>query len=86
MKKNISRGCLHLSCLCAARLWASAKKQAEDPLVPLACAAEGHEHRPPLFPCPQVRAPLEKKLAEDPAFLQSLAAEVAGLSAKLSWV
>ena len=32
----------------------------------------------------QVRAPLEKKLAEDPQFLSALAADIAALSAELA--
>lgn len=31
-----------------------------------------------------MRAPLEKKLAEDPAFLQTLAADIAALAAELA--
>ena len=34
--------------------------------------------------CVQVRAPLEKKLAEDPGFMQALAADVAALEAELA--
>lgn len=39
---------------------------------------------PSLATLPQVRAPLEKKLAEDPQFLSALAADIAALSAELA--
>lgn len=36
------------------------------------------------LPCSQIRAPFEKKLAEDPRLFDSLAAEIAALEAELA--
>lgn len=42
------------------------------------------EHAVPAAPLLQVRAPLEKKLAEDPAFLDTLRSEIESLSLELA--
>lgn len=68
----------------------------KNPTAPAACLTRVN---PALYtwcnlcrPCPlvysfcalQVRAPLEKKLAEEPTFLQTLAADIAKLAAELA--